>query len=154
MNPSVTLALILDGKFALKEAPLYIAGQFLGSLLASVTLKMIFPRDTSYGATLPLSNFFVVSITEVLLTFTLIVVVLLTFGKKFKVLALAFFMTIAIDILAGSKISGASMNPARSFGPAIVSGSLQYYWIYLIMPLIGTFFACLFMKSVRKRHRI
>ena len=150
LNPAVTLALFLDKKIEGREIPLYLIGQFTGSLVASIFLWLIFPRGTTYGATFPLNNLFVVSVTEILLTFALIVVVLITYGRKFSTLAVSFFITIAINILAGSKISGASMNPARSFGPAVVSGSLQYFWIYFIMPLIGTVLGYLFIRFTRK----
>lgn len=137
MNPVVTLVLLLDKKIKATQAPLLWCGQFGGSLFASFVLKVIFPAHTGYGATVPLSSCMFTSITEIFLTFILIIVVLLTAEKNLYLSAASISLVVFVNILLGMGVSGASMNPARSFGPALVADKMQYYWIYLTMPMIG-----------------
>ncbi len=153
MNPVVTLVLALDGKIEAKCVVPYILCQFAGGVLASVLWKLLMPYGTNYGATLPLKGVAAASVIEFLLSLSLIAVVLITCGQKRIIGAGAIFVTITINVLAGMNISGASMDPARSIGPALVSGNMRTFWIDLIMPMAGGLAAVSLVRLTRKLSR-
>lgn len=148
INPAVTISLALGNLMPKKEVFGYILAQVLGAILASVTLKFLFPLNTSLGGTLPSGSIAQSFIMEVLMTFLLLLTVMgVTAKKEFENLAgiLIGLVIIAIILFAGP-ISGASINPARSIGPAIVSGNLTHIWIYLTAPTLGAILAVFFWK--------
>ena len=139
-NPAVTIAFAATGRMQRNEALPYIAGQVAAALLAAVALRVIFGPVGSLGATLP-SGVAMQSFTlEAILTFLLMFVIasVATDARAVGELAgVAIGGTVALEALLGGPISGASMNPARSLGPALVSGSIQHLWIYLTAPILG-----------------
>jgi len=144
MNPSVTLGLWLDSRIKGKDVPVYLASQLLGATLASFMVLHSIGQQSYLGATLPrngdASSAFLV---EAILTFLLVYVVLSTNydNAHTSFSALAIGSTVAFGSLLGGKISGASMNPARSLGPALVSGNFSFHWIYWIAPTLGSVIA-------------
>lgn len=140
-NPIVTLAFALRGNFPWSRVPGYVLAQSVGAVLAAALLRALFGLSGHLGATLPRHGLFTSFVMEGILTFILVTVILAT-AANYKVVghnaALAVGATIALDGLFAGPISGASMNPARSFGPEVVSGRLGDFWLYLLGPLVGS----------------
>ncbi len=143
-NPAVTLAFALRGDFPRRWVPGYWAVQFLGAIAAALLLRALFGLAGHLGSTLPHHGAMTSMVMELVLTFFLLTVILAT-AANYKVVghnaALAVGGMIALDGLFAAPISGASMNPARSLGPALVSGQLGDLWIYLIGPTVGAIIA-------------
>jgi aquaporin Z len=140
INPAVTFAFSISKRFPKKEVVPYIGSQCAGGIAASATLNLLFNHKT-LGGTIPLAGYVYESLVlEVILTALLLFVILgVSQGSKEKgVLAgIAIGGTIALEAMFAGPICGASMNPIRSLGPAIVSGSLEHQWIYIVGPLGG-----------------
>lgn len=143
-NPGVTLAFAMRRDFPWHRVPGYWIAQFVGAILAALLLRALFGLVGHVGATFPHHGLMVALVMEAVLTFFLITVILGTAAHG-KVVganaALAVGATIALDGLFAEPISGASMNTARSLGPALVSGQLGDMWIYIFGPLIGVIVA-------------
>lgn len=143
-NPAVTLGFWTLGEFPGRRVPLYIAAQLIGAVAASSVVLALFGRVGSLGLTTPHGAPVVSLLVETLMTFLLVLVIFgsAVHGKAVKSFAgLAIGGTIALDALFGGPISGASMNPARSLAPALVSGMWSEQWIYVAGPLIGALLA-------------
>ncbi len=143
-NPAVTVAFAASGRFAVREVPLYLLAQVSGALTASGLLRLLFPQDAGLGATLPAESAMQSFVFEVVLTLILMLVILgvSTGGKEKGITAgIAVGSVIALEALFAGPVSGASMNPARSLAPALVSGQLEHLWIYLAAPVLGAFLA-------------
>jgi aquaporin NIP len=151
-NPAVTLAFALIRRFPRNEVPIYIAGQLLGAILGALTLRGLFGLTANLGVTLQLDNQFQALGMEVLLTAILMFVItaVATDSRAPTLLAaIAIGSAVALDALWGGPISGASMNPARSFGPALVAGVWRDHWIYWIGPILGASLGALIYEGVR-----
>jgi len=145
-NPAVTLGFFLAKRFPFSKVPIYIGAQCAGAIAASAALRWLFPSDSTLGATVPSDSWQVAFGFEIILTFFLVSVILHATrgGGAFGALApFAIGGTVALDALIGGPVSGASMNPARSLGPALVSGTWSHHWIYWIAPLLGCLLAVL-----------
>jgi aquaporin Z len=140
-NPAVTFAFALRGNFPWARVPGYFIMQFIGAALAGLLLKALFGDVGGLGANLPHHGSTTSLVMEVILTFILVTVILAT-AANYKVVghnaALAVAATIALNGLFAAPISGASMNPARSLGPALVSANLSDAWIYIVGPFLGS----------------
>jgi len=140
INPAVTLGFYLARSFEGKWVLPYIASQTLGALSASLILRMMFPTHPTLGATLPFQDAMQSFVLETILTFMLMFVILsVTKGSKETgmLAGIAIGSLIALEALFAGPISGASMNPARSLAPALVSCQLSSLWIYLTAPILG-----------------
>jgi aquaporin NIP len=143
LNPAVTLAFYVARRFDGKSVAPYIASQIAGAILASLTLKVMFPDHASLGATEPSGSPLRSFLMELILTLILMVVILsVSSGSKEKgmLAGVAVGAVIALEAMFAGPISGASMNPARSLAPALVGVRLEHLWIYLVAPSLG---ACL-----------
>ena len=140
INPAVTFAFALRGAFPWRRVPGYVVAQLAGALVAACVLVALFGAEEHAGATLPRSSAMVALALELILTVMLVSVILGT-STQHRVLgpnaALAVGATIIACNILGKGESGASMNPARSFGPAVLGGALPDYWIYVAGPLAG-----------------
>jgi aquaporin Z len=149
INPAVTLGFWASGKFESKHVVPYILAQCSGALLASLLLRAMFGVHGNMGATLPLEidnqpMVYECLILEIILTFILMFVILnVAIGAKEKGIFTGIVVggVIALEAIFAGPISGASMNPARSLGPAVVSGNFTAYWIYVVGPVIGSLLA-------------
>lgn len=144
MNPAVTLGFWTAKRFPLKEVAPYIAAQCLGSILACLVLKILFFEHDTLGATLPTGDWWKSFVLEFILTFLLMFVVLnISTGAKEKgiMAGAAIGGMVALEAMFAGPICGASMNPARSLGPALVSGHLEFLWLYLVATTAGALFA-------------
>jgi aquaporin Z len=140
LNPAVTLGFFLAGRFERRAVLPYVVSQCAGAVLASLTLRLMFPTSATLGATLPAGGVFQSFVLEVILTLILMFVILsVSTGSKEKgVLAgVAVGSVVALEALFAGPISGASMNPARSLAPAVVSLRLDALWVYLVAPVLG-----------------
>ncbi len=139
MNPAVTLALTAHGSFPVKSLGIHITAQVLGACAASGLLLAMFPASSNLGATIPRDGFVTASfILEFITTMILVIVVLGVSSSSAHLLTgLAAGATVGLEALFAGPISGASMNPARSLAPALISGHTEYLWIYLTSPWAG-----------------
>lgn len=143
-NPAVTIAFTIAKKFKIKEVLPYILSQLAGAFLASLTLHYLFPVNEFLGATLPAETAQQSFILEFILTFFLMLVIInvATGSKEQGMFAgLAIGSTVLLEAMFAGPICGASMNPARSFSPAIVSGHTEHLWVYLTATTLGAAFA-------------
>ena len=146
LNPVVTLAFALRRDFPWRRVPGYWVSQFLGATLAALLLSSLFGTAGKVGATLPHHGTGTSLVMEIFLTSLLVTVILATAANARIVgpnAALAVGATIAMDGLFAGPISGASMNPARSFGPAVIGGHTATLWVYVVGPLVGGLLAVL-----------
>lgn len=151
-NPAVTLALAFIRRFPWRDVPLYISGQLLGAILGASTLRVLFGLTANLGATLPQGNLIQSLGLEVLLTAVLMFVITAVATDSrvpIPLAPLAIGATVMLDALWGGPISGASMNPARSFGPALVSGVWSHQWIYWLGPIVGSILGALAYQIIR-----
>ena len=142
LNPAVTLAFATRGDFPWKRVPGYIITQLLGATLACLFLLAVFGNIQHMGATLPGPGYedWQAFLMEIALTAGLLSVILGTASAAQNVGALGALGVGGYIALAGlwaAPVSGTSMNPARSFGPALISGDWSAYWVYVAGPLIG-----------------
>jgi aquaporin NIP len=156
LNPAVTVALTLTGKLEPKKTLPYIASQFFGSILASLTLLFLFGKVSNLGATQPRYGWQQSFVLEFILTFILMFVIMAVVMNKHGIgmSATAIGTAVGLDAMFGGPISGASMNPARSLGPALVSATFHNQWIYLIAPLGGAILAAFLYKLLLKENDI
>ena len=144
MNPAVTIGFAAAGRSEWRTVPGYVTAQVLGALAASGLLKFLFPASAHLGATLPSGAVSQSFVLEVVLTFFLMLVVLsISTGAKEKgvTAGIAIGALIGLEAMFAGPICGASMNPARSLAPAIVSGHLENLWLYLAAPVLGALLA-------------
>jgi len=152
MNPAVTIAFAYAKKFSWKEVPAYVLAQFIGAFLASGILLYLFPESQTLGATLPGLSALKVFIFEIILSFFLMVVIInvSTGSKEIGVVAgIAIGSVVLLEAMFAGPITGASMNPARSIAPAVVSGNIADLWIYILAPIIGCVLAVVSCKLVK-----
>ncbi|HWO84516.1 MAG TPA: aquaporin [Solirubrobacterales bacterium] len=156
LNPAVTLAFALTRHFPRGEAGAYLAAQAFGALLAAALLAAVWPgQPAGLGTTLPTVGVGSAFAYEVVLTAFLMFVIMAVATDTRAVgaaAAIAIGGTVGLDALFGGPVTGASMNPARSLGPALVSGELHDLWIYLLAPPLGAAVGALAYQLVRGEH--
>ena len=156
LNPGVSLAFALRGDFPWKRVPGYLVNQLIGATLAGLFLRGVFGNVEHLGATLPGPGYqdWQALLMEIVLTALLVSVILGTASAAQNVGAIAALGVGGYIALAGlwaAPVSGVSMNPARSFGPALVSGYWTSYWVYLVGPIAGALIAVGFAFALRGR---
>jgi aquaporin NIP len=152
-NPAVTIGFWVRRDLTLQEAILYIAIQCFAALSASGTLYLLFGNVNDLGSTLPRSSWGQSFVLEFILTFVLMMVILgsAVHGKAVKSFAgLAIGATVGLEAMFAGPISGASMNPARSLGPAIVSGNIHFIWIYIVATIAGAIAASIVYSQIHE----
>ena len=140
LNPAVTLGFVVAKRFPLSQVAPYVSAQLGGAFLASLTLRFLFPESVTLGATLPAGSDMQSFILELLLTYFLMLVILqVAHGSKETGLmaGIAIGAVVGLEALFAGPICGASMNPARSIAPAVVSGELKSLWLYIVAPVLG-----------------
>jgi aquaporin NIP len=153
INPAVTIGFWAARRFDARNVLLYVGSQCAGALVASITLRLLFPTDLMLGATIPAGSSIQSFMLELILTALLMFVILgVSTGAREKGITagIAIASVIALEAMFAGPICGASMNPARSLGPAIVSLHLQSLWIYLLAPIIGAVVGVLACRCVRE----
>jgi aquaporin NIP len=146
LNPAVTIAFTIAKRFPAKQILPYIISQAIGAFLASAILRFLFADNELLGTTLPAGSAMQSFVLETILTFFLMLVIVhvATGSKEQGMFAgLAIGSTVLLEAMFAGPICGASMNPIRSLSPAIVSGHLEYLWIYIAAPPLGALLAIL-----------
>jgi|SRR5450432_2710748 aquaporin NIP len=153
LNPAVSVAFAIAGRFPFKQLLPYIISQCTGAVLASLVLKYLFPANQFLGATIPHGSDLQSFILEFILTFFLMFVIInVASGSKEQGMfaGLAIGSTVLLEAMFAGPICGASMNPARSLGPAIISGHTEHLWVYLTATIIGAAAAIPIWKYLSK----
>ncbi len=149
-NPAVTIGFWAARLFNKRDVLPYILSQIIGAFLATGILKFLFPDNMNLGATIPAGSVLQSFVLEIILTFLLMLVILSTSqgSKEVGVMAgIAIGSTVLVEAMFAGPVSGASMNPARSLAPAIISGNIHTLWIYLSAPVIGVFLSVLTWRT-------
>ena len=151
-NPAVTIAFAYAKKFSWKQVPKYIIAQILGAFAASLVLWFLFPTSEFLGSTIPTVDIWRAFVMELLLTFFLMVVIInvSTGSKEIGVVAgIAIGAVVLLEAMFAGPITNASMNPARSLAPNIVSGNMKGLWLYIVAPILGALLAVVSCKLVK-----
>jgi MIP family channel proteins len=153
-NPAVTFAFAVAGRFRWKEVPGYWMAQVGGAVLAATLLQLVLGDNASLGATIPREDllWWKALLIETIFTFFLMFVIIsvATDSRAVGPLAgLAIGGTVALAALVAGPLTGASMNPARSLGPALVSGTWTDFWLYLVGPFGGATLGALIYELIR-----
>ena len=154
LNPAVTIAFTLAKKFKAKQVTPYIISQLAGAFLASFVLNYLFPTNEFLGTTIPSGTPLQSFILECILTFFLMLVIIhvATGSKEQGMFAgLAIGSTVLLEAMFAGPVSGASMNPARSLAPAIVSGHMEHLWVYLTATILGAALAIPIWKFLNQK---
>ena len=154
-NPAVSIAFAYAKKFSWKEVPKYIFFQVAGAFAASLLLMWLFPKSELLGATIPTVDVWRAFVLELILTFFLMVVIInvSTGSKEIGMMAgIAIGSVVLLEALFAGPITNASMNPARSLAPNIVSGNIEGLWLYILAPIIGAILAVVSCKFVKHEN--
>ncbi len=153
-NPAVTIAFAIAKKFEVKQIAPYILSQLIGAFTASVVLSLLFPDHQLLGATLPSGSEIQSFVLEFILTFFLMLVILnVAHGSNEQGMfaGLAIGSVVLLEAMFAGPISGASMNPARSVAPALVSNHPEHLWIYIFAPVLGATASVFVWNYIRPR---
>ncbi|MBL8861942.1 MAG: aquaporin [Planctomycetes bacterium] len=154
VNPAVTVAFAAAGRFPWARVPAYAAAQVAGAVTASLVLRVLFPADVALGGTSPAGGAQQAFLVELLLTWFLMLVILsVSDGARERgiVAGLTIGGVVALGALFAGPVSGGSLNPARSLGPALVTGRLEGSWVYLAAPTLGALLAVPGCRLLRTR---
>ncbi len=154
-NPAVTLGFSLSGSFPRREIVPYIACQLAGALTASVLLRVIFGNVASLGASLPRGSEGQSFVMEIVLSFLLMFIILSVArgsNEQGLMAGIAVGATIGLEAMFAGPVCDASMNPARSLAPALVSGNLSSVWLYLAGPVLGAAIAVPVWRGMKPAH--
>jgi aquaporin NIP len=158
LNPAVTIAFLTTRHLPRRDALAYLLAQLIGTLVAAALLAAIWPsKPAALGTTIPSVGVGSALAYEAVLTAFLMFVIMAVATDTRAVgagAAIAIGGTVGLDALFGGPITGASMNPARSIGPAVVSGELHDLWIYIVAPLVGATIGALAYQLVRGEHPV
>lgn len=153
INPAVTVAFTLTRHFALRDAAAYVGAQLTGAVLGALALGAVWTdQPAALGATVPSVEAGSALVYEAILTAMLMFVIMAVATDTRAVgaaAAIAIGGVIGLDALFGGPVTGASMNPARSFGPALVSGEWSDFWVYILGPIAGAAFGAQAYQLVR-----
>ena len=152
LNPAVTVGFYIARQFKGRDVLPYISSQLLGAMFASLCLKLMFSQHQTLGATRPAGPAMQSFVMEIVLSWILMFVILsVSTGAKEKGMTagIAVGATVALAALFAGPVSGASMNPARSLAPALISAHIESIWIYLTAPFIGAALAVPVCRGVQ-----
>ena len=157
LNPAVSIAFAVGKRFPLKQLIPYIISQLAGAIFASLVLKLLFPANELLGTTLPAGSEQQSFILEFILTFFLMLVIVnVANGSKEQGMfaGLAIGSVVALEAMFAGPVCGASMNPARSLAPALISGHLEHVWLYMVAPTAGALLAIPIWKYLAANNKI
>jgi len=158
VNPAVSIACLIDGRISVLECVYYIIAQILGGIAGALLLAFVFGSNTALGAngydTLSalstITTLQVALVIEIILTFVFVLVVLATTKDDNKHAGIVIGLTLTLVHILGLPFTGTSVNPARSIGPAILTGgtALEQLWVFIVAPIVGAILAALFYRFV------
>jgi aquaporin NIP len=153
INPAVTVAFTLSRHFPARDAAGYIAAQLAGAAVGALLLLAVWPdQPAALGATVPSVDVGSAFVYELVLTAFLMFVIMAVATDTRAVgaaAAIAIGGTVGLDALFGGPVTGASMNPARSFGPALAAGEWTDFWLYILAPVLGATLGAFAYQVVR-----
>ncbi len=153
INPAVTVSFCARGFLSIPKGAAYIGAQLAGAVAASAVLRALFDKQANLGASLPSDGAWQALVLETLLTFFLVMVVL-SVARRDRIeptlAAVAVGAYVGLAAIFAGPIAGASMNPARSFGPALLSGAWTDHWVYWVGPIIGALVAAPLFHFLRE----
>jgi aquaporin Z len=151
-NPAVTITDAIKEKLPVSKIIVHILSQCIGAIIASVLLSIFSPANSLLGATLPKLDLVWVFLIEVLISFGLMGVILFTVRKQYSLVSAALLIGgyVVLAAFFAGPYTGASMNPARTLGPAIISGQMAGFWVYMIAPTLGMLAAIPTFHILRK----
>lgn len=152
INPAVSLALASQGRLVWRAVPVFVVSQLAGAVCASAFHRALFGNVAGLGATIPTTGIADAFLLELVLTFFLVLVVLTVATERRmdpRLAAAAVGSYVALAASFAGPIAGASMNPARSFGPALLSGEWYGHWVYWAAPLLGALAAAGVFRLLR-----
>ena len=154
VNPAVSIAVYMNGGLDKKDLGGYIISQFLGAIAAAVVLNLFLPESGLGSNALYMDNIGLSLLIEIILTFIFVLTILgVTSKDKFSnVAGLVIGLTLTFVHLIGIGFTGTSVNPARSFGPALISGNFSDLWVFIVAPIIGGVLAALCHKYLTKEN--
>lgn len=143
INPAVSIAFACTNRFRTSNLIPYCIAQITGALLASLSLTILFPTHQTLGTTIPFGSWQQSFFLELILTYFLMFVILMTSQNKntYQFAGIAIGGTVLLEALFAGPITGASMNPARSIGPALISGNIDSLLLYILAPILGALIA-------------
>jgi aquaporin Z len=152
LNPAVSLGFFAAGRFPIRQLIPYIVSQCLGAFAASGVLRFLFPQNAVLGTTVPAGSAAQSFVLELLLTAILMFTILgVSTGAAEKGITAGIVVgaVIGLEAMFAGPISGASMNPARSLAPAVISGHMPSLWIYIVAPIAGALLGVISCQAVR-----
>lgn len=152
-NPAVSITLFANKQLSLKHLLYYVLFQVLGGIFAALILKLFFHQNSLLGATMPSGSCWQSFVLEFILTFLLLVLIFMLDKNPTKYAGIYIGALIFFEAYLVGPICGASMNPARSIAPALVSGHLEHLWIYIFAPISGGLVALLFFKQTPSANK-
>lgn len=156
LNPAVTFAFSLTGRFPWKEVPFYWAAQCAGAFAAIALLAFTLPHTANYGATIPTLTIGKAFLWEVILSYFLmfVIIAVATDSRAVGIMAgAAIGAIVALNAFIGGSLTGASMNPARSLAPSVFAGVYDSLWIYITAPMLGAGLAAFTYDAIRCEPR-
>ncbi len=156
INPAVSIAMLVDGRLSVKDFIGYVVAQFAGAIAGAAVLGALLGNDCGYGANgLYEGNIWLSLLVEVILTFVFVFVILGVTSKPeySNVAGLVIGLTLTLVHIFGIHFTGTSVNPARSFGPALFAGgdALANVWVFIAAPLVGGVLAALVFKLFKSK---
>ncbi|MBI4299476.1 MAG: MIP family channel protein [Chloroflexi bacterium] len=159
INPAVTIAAVVMGKMSITRGTMYVLAQLVGGIAAAFLLKGIIPGNLEGGlgshALGSVDSAGIGVLVEIVLTFFLVFVVFVTAmdpkGPGLPIAPFAIGLTVMVDHLVGVPLTGASMNPARSLGPAWAAGQWADHWVYWVGPIAGGIIAAVLFQGVFRK---
>jgi aquaporin NIP len=155
LNPAVSIGFFAARRFPIRDLIRYVVSQCGGAFAATGILHLLFPQNATLGATVPGGPQLQSFVLEIILTAVLMFVILgVSTGAAEKGITAGIVVgaVIGLEAMFAGPISGASMNPARSLAPAMVSGNVEQLWIYLIAPPVGAVLGVLGCRCVREAN--
>jgi aquaporin Z len=149
-NPAVTLAMFLDGRTSFTDLILYWVAQILGALGASALILAVSDQAAVAATANSFSDSTIALVTEIALTTIFVLVIVASTRKAPAVAGFVIPLTLVAVHLAGIPFSGASVNPARSIGPAVVGGVYDGLWVYIVGPMVGGLLAWVLWRVTRE----
>lgn len=149
-NPAVSITLFMDKKLSFKHLVFYLFFQIIGAVVASSLLHVLFPLNVYLGSTNPTGSELQSFVLEFILTFLLLALIFILEKHPTKYAYLIIGFLIFLGAYFAGPYCGASINPARSIGPAIISGYLSHLWLYVLAPIMGALTALLTKKLLLK----